>query len=520
MYDYKALEEKWNRIWNNNKTFKMLRDRLKPPFFAMCGYNSPSIDSYIKMDAYARYMRLRGYNVLFPAIKDLEIYRKNGIGMDYTKCISDTFMYKSKIQILNYLVENNVVEAIKMDNVVTYRADIKEFYDIIDKMILPDSTDSVRKEFFKLEEGYNLYFQTKKNDAIIRVFSSEIEKLFLSTFVILPYNSEMAKNVMEDDEYQDYLDYIENPIEDELIFSGNYIYNPVTEQNMPIFIGVIDNPYIAAPSLDELAMKYASKYDLDVMSIDYFDDFSLHLRKQAYNILDPLNILEPATLNNAFYMDIAVKEKDEYTFFDCFNGIGFILAPIASIIDLDINVIDYKDEINKWLPLDIYLFQDAKELINSLFIHHLLHKVDFIHNNIFAKKIIYQNPKIIHNYDNVDANRLMVFANVNEDVANSILNSIWMFYRRNLSNKFIELDASYNQLKKDVKQAYDARDYNMVMAYLTRFMTLSNEKKGISDEQALGVLKMLSPITPYIAEEIYQTVFNNLDTIAYEVWPL
>lgn len=519
MYDYKFIEEKWNRIWTNNKTFKVLRDRLKPPFYALVGYNSPSIDSFIKMDANARYQRMCGANVLFPSLRE-NMNIIHGIGMDYQKVISKDFLYKSQNQLLDYLVNKGVIYTEVMDNITYYKAEINDFYETINKMSLPEATKEVKKEFFQLHEGYNLFLEVVDKESIIRLFLEELENLYLSTFIVLPYNHDLAFSITNEEELEDLELFIQNPNEEELIFTGSYVVNPITEQAMPLFVGSVEKILLGTPAIDSKALAYATKYDIEVLSMDYFDDFSLHLRNQAKDTLEKMNMLEPATLKNTTELTIATKETDHLIFEECFNSVYFLLAPIASNIDLDINVIDYKDEINKWLPIDCFIFQDGYELLSSLLIHHLFHKADFIHNNIFAKKIIYHNPKIVHNHDNSDLCRLMVFSNISSDVGMNILNNIWHLYSKQLLDSFSMLDGSYMQLKKDCKQAYDKRDYNMVMAYVSRFMTLVNEKKGLSYEQAFGLLKILSPLVPYICEEIYQAVFNNLDSIAYEDWPL
>jgi len=38
-------------------------------------------------------------------------------------------------------------------------------------------------------------------------------------------------------------------------------------------------------------------------------------------------------------------------------------------------------------------------------------------------------------------------------------------------------------------------------------------------EYAMGLVKLLNPIVPHITEEIWEVVFNNKESIAYESWP-
>ncbi len=518
MIDFKGIEEKWNNVWNENKTFKVLRDRLKPPFYAYTGYNCPSIDSFIKIDAYARYMRMNGYNVLFPAIKG-DANNIYGVGMDCQKVISDKFLYTCQVSLIEYLLEKDIVSKELSNEVLLINYDISDFYEVVNKMNLPKQTLEDKTEFFGIKEGNNVIFQVNNNDDIFKVYIDELEKLFLTTFVIIPYHIELAKTITSEEELEDCIEYINNPIVDDLVYTGKTIYNPITEQNIPVFVGDVEEVYLGIPSLDSRAMNFANKYELDISSMDFFDDFSPHLRKEAYRILSNMNALEEISFRTTKEVCLARKENGKYVFNPLFDCVRFMIAPIASHIDLDINILLYKEEINKWLPIDIFCFQDGKELFSSLLIHHIFHKADFIQNIMFAKKIVYHNPRNIHSHENSDICRILVYTQLEEQIAVDILQMLWHIYSYPLSKNYVELDAHYHKLKIDVKKAYEGRDYNMVMAYVSQFMSMVNEKKGFSEAQALGLLKMISPIMPYMAEEIYHTVFNQISTIAYEEWP-
>jgi leucyl-tRNA synthetase len=50
------------------------------------------------------------------------------------------------------------------------------------------------------------------------------------------------------------------------------------------------------------------------------------------------------------------------------------------------------------------------------------------------------------------------------------------------------------------------------------FVNAVYKKGSCPKEYAEGLIKMLSPITPHIGEEIWQ-IFGHTDTIAYEKWP-
>jgi leucyl-tRNA synthetase len=73
-YDFSAIERKWQKIWDENDTFKAENDYSKPKFYALVEFPYPSGQGlhighprpYTAMDIVSRKRRLEGYNVLFP----------------------------------------------------------------------------------------------------------------------------------------------------------------------------------------------------------------------------------------------------------------------------------------------------------------------------------------------------------------------------------------------------------------------------------------------------------------------
>ena len=73
-YDYKAVEAKWQKVWEDEKTFHVEIDHKKPKFYALVEFPYPSgaglhvghPRSYTALDIVARKKRQCGYNVLYP----------------------------------------------------------------------------------------------------------------------------------------------------------------------------------------------------------------------------------------------------------------------------------------------------------------------------------------------------------------------------------------------------------------------------------------------------------------------
>ena len=92
-YDFTAIEKKWQKYWDEHKTFHAENDYSKPKFYALVEFPYPSGQGlhtgqprpFTAMDSVSRKRRPQGYNVLFP------------MGWDAFGLPTENFAIKNKI---------------------------------------------------------------------------------------------------------------------------------------------------------------------------------------------------------------------------------------------------------------------------------------------------------------------------------------------------------------------------------------------------------------------------------------
>ena len=102
-YKFSEIEQKWQKHWDDNRTFAATNDFSKPKFYGLVEFPYPSGQglhvghprSYTALDVVARKKRMEGYNVLYP------------MGWDAFGLPTENFAIKNKIH-PRVVTENNV----------------------------------------------------------------------------------------------------------------------------------------------------------------------------------------------------------------------------------------------------------------------------------------------------------------------------------------------------------------------------------------------------------------------------
>ncbi|HEY9577854.1 MAG TPA: leucine--tRNA ligase, partial [Pseudobacillus sp.] len=217
-----------------------------------------------------------------------------------------------------------------------------------------------------------------------------------------------------------------------------------------------------------------------------------------------------------------------------------------------------EDKLKEWLPVDIYIGGAEHAVLHLLyarFWHKVLYDIGVVHTKEPFQKLFNQgmilgennekmskskgnvvNPDEIVESHGADTLRLyemfmgpldasIAWSTTGLDGARRFLDRIWrLFIQENgeLSKKITdsgnELEKVYHQTVKKVAEDYEHLRFNTAISQMMVFINEGYKAEAIPKEYVEGFVKLLSPIAPHLAEEMWEKL-GHQGTISYQPWP-
>ncbi|MCX8002458.1 MAG: leucine--tRNA ligase [Anoxybacillus mongoliensis] len=218
------------------------------------------------------------------------------------------------------------------------------------------------------------------------------------------------------------------------------------------------------------------------------------------------------------------------------------------------------EKLEKWLPVDIYIGGAEHAVLHLLyarFWHKFLYDIGVAPTKEPFQKLFNQgmilgennekmskskgnvvNPDDIVESHGADTLRLyemfmgpleasIAWSTKGLDGARRFLDRVWrLFVEENgeLNPKIVDnpetdtLERVYHQTVKKVTEDYEALRFNTAISQLMVFINEAYKAPVLPKVYMEGFVKLLSPVCPHIAEELWEKLGHN-NTIAYEAWP-
>lgn len=216
--------------------------------------------------------------------------------------------------------------------------------------------------------------------------------------------------------------------------------------------------------------------------------------------------------------------------------------------------------LEKWLPIDIYIGGAEHAVLHLLyarFWHKFLYDIGVVSTKEPFQKLFNQgmilgegnekmskskgnvvNPDDIVTSHGADTLRLyemfmgpldasVAWSTNGLDGARRFLDRTWRLFMNDdgtLSEKIVDaentdLDKVYHETVKKVTEDFENLHFNTGISQMMVFINEGYKADQIPKAYVEGFVKMLSPVAPHVAEEIWEQL-GHTDTITYEEWPV
>ncbi len=384
-YFPRQIEAKWQEHWARERLFEAREDTGREKYYLLEMFPYPSgrihmghVRNYSIGDVVARFLRMRGYNVLHPmgwdafgmpaenaAIKarthparwtydnidymraqlkklgfsydwsrefatcDVSYYRWEQLfflkmlekGLAYRRSAYVNWCSTCQTVLANEQVENGACW--RCDQTVVQKEMEQWFFKITDYVeeLLdhttklpgwPERVLTMQQNWIGKSHGSKLQFPLADGSGSLTVFTTRADTLFGATFMSIAPEHPLLEKLSQGDQREEVLAFVEKAkqakrsdrmtdlLEKEGVFTGSYCINPVTRQQIPIFVAnfvVMEygtGAVMAVPAHDQRDFEFARKYGLPIKVV---------IRPEGATDIPPVASLELADEDDGVLVD-------------------------------------------------------------------------------------------------------------------------------------------------------------------------------------------------------------------------
>ena len=374
-YDFQKIEKKWQERWEREKIFEVKEDlnkNGKEKYYVLEMYPYPSSDLHIGHlrnysigDSFARFKRMKGFNVLYPMgydsyglpaenaaidhsvdpeewtdlnIKSIQKQQKRiGLSYDWTRMVyshdpnyykwDQWFFLKMYEKGLAYRQESyvnwcpacitvlaneqvqsgkcwrcssNVEQQFLTQWFLKIRDYAEELLEGLDTVDWPEKVKTMQRNWISRSEGSTIRFPIAGENRTIDIFTTRPDTLFGVTFMVFAPEHPWIKDWVKGTEYEEKFEHFYNEImqqnkfertdidvEKKGIFIGKHAINPMTNEEIPIYIGnfVIyeygAGAVMAVPGHDQRDFEFAKKYNIPIKVVIQPFEYDLNAEKMT-----------------------------------------------------------------------------------------------------------------------------------------------------------------------------------------------------------------------------------------------
>lgn len=170
----------------------------------------------------------------------------------------------------------------------------------LDNLDWPEKVKIQQKNWIGKSEGTEIHFKIKDTNEIIPIFTTRADTLFGVTFLVFapehPLVEKWVKGTKYEEDFKKFLKEVRKEskflrlaaeTEKKGMFIGKYAINPLTEEEVPVYIGnfVIyeygAGAIMAVPAHDQRDFEFAKKYNLPIKVVIQPEQFELNEKKMV-----------------------------------------------------------------------------------------------------------------------------------------------------------------------------------------------------------------------------------------------